>query len=178
MSWRVRFFRRVIDGDVPPEQVEAIFAGEPDCQRSPAPEGTAPGEGWTEFRFKEPDGEYAFLLFPPEAEAPPADPDFPYEDANLLLVIEPLQERSVAEAAAKRAERIAGALRLLALDLQQDSSAPAEPRADALVESYQRYSEEIALTIQAAARQKRRFLLVALILVALYALVSVLGLRR
>ena len=177
MSWRVKFYGHVIYGPVAPEEVEAFFAGEPECQRIPASEGTPPAEGWTEFRFSAANGEYAFVLFPPEAEAPPADPGFPYEDANLLLVIEPLQERSVAEAAAGRAERLGAALRLLALDLQQDGDTPAELKASALVESYARYSEEIALTIQAAARQKRRFLMVALILVALYALASILGRR-
>ena len=178
MSWRAKFYRHVIQGPVAPEQLEEFFAGEPDCQRIPAPADTPPGEGWTEFRFSAPNGEYAFVLFPPEAEAPPAVPDFPYEDANLLLVIQPLQERSVAEAAAARAERLGAELRLLALDLQQEGGTPVDPRAVVLVESYVRYGEEIALTIQAAARQKRRFLMVALILVALYGLVSILGLRR
>jgi hypothetical protein len=178
VSWRLRFYRRVGQEPLTLDEVRPFFARE-GGEEEAGTSLTAPDTEAVRFPFEVPEsgGEYAFQ-FVPGGEVAPPDLDFPYEETDLFLVIDPLQEPAVAKAAVETARRLCETLRLLAADLQRDAPFPALPDPEALAASYAAYSEDIALTIQAAGRQRRRFMLIALGLIVAYVVVSILGLAH
>lgn len=175
MSWHLQFFRRVGQEALQLSEADAFFHSEPHLVRTPA--AGAPADQPVEFTYTDPlSGEsFLFLFLPPEPEVEAADIDFPYEETRLHLLVQPLQSPELIQAAAECVVRLCAALRLCMGIAGREGMLPAEPRIPDLVASYAEYSRDINLTVQAAASQKRKFLIMAGGLLLLYVVVSVLS---
>lgn len=185
MGWRLYFYRRVGEPELPREEVDAYFAARPGYSRVAAPEDEEGPDAPANYRLQDAEAgltlTFAYDPEVAEGEEAPGRADFPYEETPLALDMDYCQPDTARQLAIREVEAAASALGLLVQDPQLGPEEPSRPDSGALERSYTQYSEEVAQTIAYLRNRRRRLVLIgaALLLAGfLLLLLSALGIGR
>jgi hypothetical protein len=182
VSWVLSFYRRIGQGTLQRHELETFFTAREDCRREVVDLAGADAVAFT-FAHSAPPTEFLFVLTPasdgPDAQAGAiSDPDFPFELAPLQLHGEPLQPEIVATRASAVAVEVGEQLRLLCREEACEEGPPSAPELGPLCRRYLQYDSSVRSTVAAAAAQKRKFMLIGFVILALYAIMAVASAHR
>lgn len=166
MAWCLRFYRRVGEPPLSPDEFRGYFRQRPRYHAPRSEHGVWSDSTETDVSFQYRNEEFGLTF---EFAASPADAageeearaDFPFEESGVRFSMDYHQPVEAAGVAIAEVVAAGEALGLLVLDPQADQEVPGPADAEGLVRSYARCSREIGETIEYLHTHRRNLLVIA-----------------